>query len=105
MADKRRYHFTEKVRSRGGVLAARLAGASLLLLVVDVIISFVKGGKGGYIIGVLGLTAMLLSVFGFYAGMKSFEENRNSPTWSVIGSIMSGVVMVIWLTLLLTGIR
>jgi hypothetical protein len=47
---------------------------------------------------------MLLSGYGFYVGMKSFEEEDVSPTCSVAGAILSGVVTVGWLTLFLTGI-
>ena len=47
---------------------------------------------------------MLLSVYGFYVGMKSFNERDVSPTFSIIGSIACGVMMVGWLTLVLIGL-
>ena len=54
--------------------------------------------------GALSFSGMLLSLYGFYVGMRSFEEKEVSPTWSVIGAIASGVVAVGYLTLFLTGI-
>ena len=48
--------------------------------------------------------AMLLSVYGFYIGMKAMNEKENSPILPVIGSISSGIIMVGWLGLFLAGL-
>ena len=103
MADKRKYSFTEKKKSRGGIFSTRLAIVSLILFFVDLGISFSRGGKGGSIVGVIGICALLFSVYGFCVGMKSFGEKDASPAYSIAGSILSGVVMVGWIALLLTG--
>lgn len=103
MADRKRYTFTEQQESKGGRFAIRMAVASLALFVLAVLISFLKGGKGGALTGSLGFIAMMFSVFGFYMGMKSFGEPDVLPTFSIIGSIGCGVIMVGWLTLFLMG--
>lgn len=106
MADKRRYRFTKKEQSKDGIFSFRMAILSFLLLVVDVIFSFARGGKAGYLAGVIALVAFLFAVYGFYIGMKSFSDNKKaSPLFPVIGSISSGVLVVIWMTLFLSGIR
>lgn len=106
MADKRRYRFTEKVQSKDGIFSFRMAVLSFLLLVADVIFSFAMGGKAGYLAGVIGLVAFLFAVYGFYIGMKSFSDNKKaSPLFPVIGSISSGVLVVVWMTLFLSGIH
>ncbi|MDO4620106.1 MAG: hypothetical protein Q4B09_05720 [Lachnospiraceae bacterium] len=104
MANKYRYTFTDAEESAGGLLAAKLALVSLLLFVVSAFISFLQEGGAGAYIGAISLTAMALSVYGFYVGMKSFNEKDVSPRYSIIGSIACGVIMVGWLTLLLIGI-
>lgn len=105
MADKRRYRFVEKVQSGEGIFSFRMAVLSFLLLVADVIFSFAMGGKAGYLAGVIGLVALLFAAYGFYTGMKSFSDNKKaSPLFPVIGSISSGVMVVIWITLFLSGI-
>lgn len=103
MADRKRYTFTELHESRGGRFAVKMAAASLVLFALAVFISFLKGGEGGALTGSLGLIAMMLAVFGFYMGMKSFGETDVLPNLSIIGSISCGVIMVGWLTLFLTG--
>ena len=104
MADKRRYSFIEVKRSKGGVRSARIALAALACFAVCVAVSFAMKGSAGPYIGALSFSGMLLSLYGFYVGMRSFEEKEVSPTWSVIGAIASGVVAVGYLTLFLTGI-
>ncbi len=104
MADKKKYRFVEKVQSRDGKLATALAGASALLFVLVVIISFAAGGKAESFVGGLALTAALLSVYGFYVGMRSFSEKNVSSKFSLIGSILSGIIMIGWLTLFLVGL-
>ena len=104
MADKRRYSFIEVKRSKGGVRSARIALTALACLVVCVAVSFAMQGSPGPPTGALSFSGMLLSLYGFYVGMRSLEEIEVSPTWSVIGAIASGVVAVGYLTLFLTGI-
>ncbi|MEE8826641.1 MAG: DUF6142 family protein [Eubacteriales bacterium] len=99
-----KYTFIEKKDSKGGILSAKLAGVSFALLIIDAILSFAFQGSAGAIAGVIALAAMALSVYGFLIGMKSFSEKECSPKFSVIGSISSGVVMVGWLTIFLTGL-
>ncbi len=105
MASKRRYVFAEQNASKGGKFSIRLAVLSGAAFLACVIISFASGGKAGPFVGGIALAATLLSVYGFYVGMKSFGEQNVSPALSVIGSIASGVIMVGWITLFMTGLR
>ncbi|HUM84117.1 MAG TPA: DUF6142 family protein [Lachnospiraceae bacterium] len=105
MADEKKYKFAQKVHSKGGKLSSLLALASALLFFLDAVISFANGGKAGPFIGGIAIMAMLLSIYGFYVGMKSFAETGVSPLFSIVGSIACGVIMVGWLTLFLTGVR
>lgn len=104
MADKRKYRFAEEKDSRGGKLSLRFALLSALAFVVAVILSFAKGGEAGPYVGAISIAAMLLSVYGFHVGMKSFGEPGVSPTYSVIGAIVSGIAVVGWIALFLAGI-
>ena len=104
MADKRRYRFTEEKASLGGTRATRFALASVLCFIVCVSLSIVRKGEAGPYVGALAVSGMLLSAYGFRTGMKSFSEKDVVPTFSVIGAILSGLVMVGWLTLFLTGL-
>ena len=78
--------------------------ASLILFIICSLISFAAGGSAGPAVGGAALMATLLSVYGFYIGMKAMNEKENSLILPVIGSISSGLIMVGWLGLFLAGL-
>ena len=63
-----------------------------------------RDGKLGGLIGGTGLFAMLLSAYGFALGLSSFSEENRKHRTSMIGSILNGVILVIWLGLFLSGV-
>lgn len=104
MARRFRYAFAKKKEAEKGKWSTGLAAASLLLFVAAVLLAFFLEGRMGFIVGGVGLFAMLLSVYGFIMGLMSFSEvNRNHKT-SIIGSIANGIIMVGWLGLFLMGV-
>lgn len=105
MADDRKYRFVGKGYSKEGRASTIIAAVSLVLFLMDAFISFVAGGNAGSIVGVIAIGSMLLSVYGFYVGMKSFADKNVSQTLSIIGSISCGILMIVWLTLLIKGIQ
>jgi len=101
MARRYRYAFAKKREAAKGKWSVGLAAASLVLFIVAVVLALFLDGKLGGLIGGTGLFAMLLSAYGFALGLSSFsEENRTS----MIGSILNGVILVIWLGLFLSGV-
>ena len=103
MAAKRKYSFAERNDSSGGKLAVHLGMTALLLLAADVFISVLSEGNAGAYSGAIAICGALFSVYGFYVGMLSFGEKNTSPKYSIIGSILSGVVMIGYLAVLLAG--
>lgn len=104
MAKRYRYAFVKKKEAGKGKLSTGLAAASLLLFGAAVMTAFFLEGKLGFLVGSIGLFAMLLSVYGFIMGLSSFsEEDRNHKT-SIIGSIANGIIMVGWLGIFLMGV-
>jgi hypothetical protein len=47
---------------------------------------------------------MLLSVYGFAMGLKSFSEENRTHKAGMIGSIANGIIMIGWLGIFLMGI-
>ena len=104
MAKRYRYAFVKKKEAGKGKLSTGLAAPSLLLFGAAVMTAFFLEGKLGFLVGGIGLFAMLLSVYGFIMGLSSFsEEDRNHKT-SIIGSIANGIIMVGWLGIFLMGV-
>ena len=96
MARRYRYAFAKKREAAKGKWSVGLAAASLVLFIVAVVL--------GGLIGGTGLFAMLLSAYGFALGLSSFSEENRKHRTSMIGSILNGVILVIWLGLFLSGV-
>ena len=104
MAKRYRYAFAKKREAQQGKLSAVLAAVSLVLFVTAVLLAFFLQGQYGYIVGGISLCAMLLSVYGFAMGLKSFSEENRLHRTSMIGSIANGIIMIGWLGIFLLGI-
>ena len=104
MAKRYRYAFTKKREAQKGQLSAVLAVVSLVLFVTAVLLAFFLQGQYGYIVGGISLCAMLLSVYGFAMGLKSFSEENRLDRTSMAGSIANGIIMIGWLGIFLLGI-
>lgn len=101
---KYKYSFAPDANAKGGVEATIAAAVSLGFLVTASIISFAFEGRGGNYLGAMGLFSFLLSAYGFYLGIKSFSEKKVNHRYSIVGSLASGILAVLWLGIFLTGI-
>ena len=106
MAKRYRYAFARQKESEGGILSTALAAASLLMFLVDLILSCMFMGEGiaGPIMGGVSVCGMLLSVYGFIQGLRSLARKNRRHTYSTAGAIANGVIMVGWLCLFLLGL-
>ncbi|MDO5337077.1 MAG: hypothetical protein Q4E89_06405 [Eubacteriales bacterium] len=104
MAKRYRYAFAKRREEPRGKLCLGLFIVSVVLLLAAVIVSFALNGNGGVVCGGLCLFSMMLSVYGFFQGLKSFSNEKYSHTYSVIGSIANGILMVLWVGIYLAGI-
>ena len=103
MARRYRYAFAKKKEAQKGKLSTGLAAASLILFITAVLLAFFMNGEFGYIVGGVSLCAMLLSIYGFAMGLKSFSEENRTHRTSMIGSIANGIIIG-WLGIFLLGI-
>lgn len=101
---KFKYSFAPDANAKGGVEATIAAGVSLAFLLITAFVSFAFEGNGGTFLGAMGMFSFLLSAYGFYLGIKSFSERHVNHRYSIIGSLASGILAVLWLALFLVGI-
>lgn len=101
---KRKYKFTNKKHSVGGVLSTLMALAAIGMIVVSIVMSFRARGEGGAEVGTLSLMALVFSVFGLVMGLLSYRETDRYYSFSFIGSLMNGIVTILLIMLLLVGI-
>ncbi len=98
----RKYKFTDKKISRGGILSSLFVLIAAGLLYAGVYISYKADGNGGANVGLLGAGAFLASIIGFIIGIRSFKKDDvflGFPWFGVVGNaiiwiFMAGVILV-----------
>jgi hypothetical protein len=101
---QRKYKFTDKKHSRGGIIASGLFLFSLVSLIQGVYISFANEGQGAMIVGVLGLASFLMSLVGFMVGIRSFKEDNVFVLFPWIGTFGCTAILIIMGGIILIGI-
>lgn len=101
---RRRYKFSNKKHSVGGVISVGFALFAMVLVILAVNISFKARGEAGINVGMYALCSLIVAVFGFAVGMLSYRESERYYTFSFIGSLANGLIAIILILLLLVGI-
>lgn len=104
MAKRYRYAFAKLKPSPKAVFSVTLAVVSALLFVAAVGISFITKGKIQGVIGGVCIFAMLLAIYGFVQGLRSFGDKKCSHSLSTGGAIANGMIMIGWLGIYLFGV-
>ncbi len=105
MAVKRyKYSVTNKKYAAKGVVSSVCGGISAGVLCVASLCSLAFHGNGGIYLGAMGLAAFGISIYGFALGLKGFSEKHRDQKFCKIGSMLNGVIMIIWLALFLAGL-
>ncbi len=100
----RKYKFSDKNMSVGGIISTLMGIFSLVCIGYAIYLSFRLEGNGGVIIGGMGLAAILLSAFGCAIGFISFKEKEKYYLFSKIGSMMCGIITVFMIMVYLMGL-
>lgn len=100
----RKYKFTDKSQSAGGVFATVIAVMATGFLAAAIYISYRHKGAAGQLIGLFGIVSLFLSAIGLYTGIKSFQEEEIFFHFSWIGTIWNAVVLVGMSMIILIGI-
>lgn len=105
MANKQKFRFVSKPVARGGKLSIALAVVSGVIMIASMIVSFLYGGNGGSILGALGLCAILLAGYGFVLGIRGLNERKVDHMLSFIGTVTSGLAVILWLAIFFVGLK
>ncbi|MGN0369767.1 MAG: DUF6142 family protein [Butyrivibrio sp.] len=101
---KHKYKFSTKKHSVGGTISSIMAVSAVALFVRAVYLSFKAAGEGGTLIGALALSALAVAFFGLVIGLLSYKESDRYYTFSFIGSLSNGIMLVLMVMLLIVGI-
>lgn len=101
---KKHYKFTDKQHSTEGIVSTVFGVVSFIIFWIGIIVSFQNNGNAGIIVGILGCLAFLLSIVGFFLGMRSFKNKDVFYFFSYIGTIINTIVWFVMLCVIMVGI-
>ena len=84
--------------------------STFLLIVATIMIgysiylSYKSAGEGGYIVGLLAMLSLLLSLIGFFVGVRSFKEENVFFGYSWFGVIGNTIIWLFLGCLMLVGL-
>lgn len=93
----KRYKFTNKKISRGGVLSSLFSVAAFCMVVASVYLSYKVHGAGGTKVGVLAMGAFIASLVGFIIGVRSFKRDDvflGFPWFGVVSNAVLGLFLL-----------
>ena len=104
MAKKMMYSFEEKKDPVDGKVSSVMGILSLILLVAAIYSSYYMRGDAGMYAGAMGLSGILFAFVGFLIGVKSFSGKNIRYKYPKMGSILCGILFVVWLGVIIGGI-
>ena len=105
MADNQKYRFLSKPVAKDGKLSIILGGVSFAIMLASIIISFFMEGKGDNVLGALGLCAIALAFYGFILGLRGLNQKKVDHKLSFIGTVTSGLAVILWLAIFVVGAK
>ena len=100
---KEMIHFSGRRHTKTGIISTILGAVCLAGFLVISLISGAEGGKGGFWLGVVGILLLLLAVYGFVLSYKSFKKKDIFYLYPILGAVLNGFMMVLFIVLFLVG--
>ena len=96
--------FSGRKHTRLGIMSAIIGIVVVLGFLAISIVSGLAEGKGGFLLGVIGLCIFALSIAGFVLSYKAFQQKDIFYRFPIIGVILNGTMTVILLIIYILGI-
>lgn len=100
---RKRIQFTDRSHPTMGIASVLLGVVALAMLIILCIVSGEAKGNSGIFIGVLGMISMMISIVGFIMAIKCYRKEDIYMVTPTIGSVMNGMLVVIFLLLFFIG--
>jgi len=97
--------FTTKKHSITGILSVLLGITSLAGLIIAIVVSFLNRGMTPMRAACAGLIGVISAVTGAFAGLNGSKERDTYLIFPRIGTIMNIVMMILWIIIVILGIR
>lgn len=95
--------FTEKRISKNAVIAMILGGVLIAVQFIMMILSVVYEGNLPFFSGVIESYLLLLSIFGIFWAVLSYEEEKTSHKFKAIGILLNSTALVLAVIVMAVG--
>jgi len=96
-------HFSGRRQTKMGILSAIMGIVVILGFLIICILSGLSDGKGGLLLGMIGLTLLILSVTGLVVSYKAFKKKDIFYGFPIAGAVINGFMLIVLFTLYLLG--
>jgi hypothetical protein len=100
----KKYKFTNKKISKGGIMSSLFAVVAIVLVVAGVYISYKADGAGGASVGVLGISAFAVATVGFIIGARSFKNEEAFLGFPWFGVVTNAIIWLFMMCVIFIGI-
>lgn len=101
---RRKIQFTDKKHPFWGIVATFMALGALVMMLVLFICAGNARGQGGIVFGYLGISNLILSVAGFVIALRCIKQDDIYMTTPTIGSVINGLIIIVYLILYILGV-
>ncbi len=100
---KEMIHFSGRRHTKTGIFSMIIGIAAVAGFLALSIISGMNGGRGGFVLGLVGLLLFGLSVFGFILSYKAFKKKDIFYRFPIAGAILNGLMTIIFMIVYILG--
>lgn len=101
---RRGIRFSDRTHPVFGIISTLIGCASFLILLILCLVSGRAKGNAGIMVGVVGILSMLASVVGFIMATKCYRKEDIYMSMPVVGSVLNGVLVIVYLLLFCVGV-
>ncbi len=96
-------HFSGRKHSKLGIFSAVIGIAVILGFLTVSIISGAMKGKGGELLGIIGLLLFALAVSGFVLSYKALKQRDIFYRFPLIGAVLNGFMTILFVIIYILG--
>lgn len=101
--DRDMIRFSGRRHTRTGIISTIIGTVVVLGFLSISFVSGFAGGKGGLLLGFLGILLFGLAVLGFVLSYKAFKKKDIFYRFPIIGAVLNGVMTILLLLIYILG--
>ncbi|MFR5601598.1 MAG: calcium:proton exchanger [Lachnospiraceae bacterium] len=102
---QKKVSYIKKPLAKRSFLCIGFTAAGLIFLIASLILGIKGQGNAGLNAGACGLCSIIMSVLALWYALLSFAEKEKNYILARIGVCISGVIMILWICMMIIGMK